>query len=340
MYSGIRKVMVVEDDPSIRNGIIDFLTLEGYEVSENENGLQALTSLKSFKPDIVISDVMMPVMDGHTLLSEYRKIQDNRPVPFIFLSALSERADFRNGMRLGADDYLSKPFTHKELLDAMNTQFQKHNERQLKIENDLETEVNDRLDAAELEKEAIIQELHHRVKHNLAIISAFFELEDFSKGEESIESIKQRVHALASVHEEAYSTETMTRVAIKKLIYGIVDKLLVDVDTTMTEEVEDYYLDIAYAIPFGLLFHEIMTLLVRQHETVKEPATLILRSFRSEDRGVLSLTTRHTEPIKLYETASDTGIVLLQAYIAQMKGNVNVDIVPGSGVRYTIDFCL
>lgn len=332
--------MVVEDDPLIRSGITDFLTLEGFEVCEYENGLQALTNLKSFKPDIVISDIMMPVMNGHALLSEYRKIEDSRAVPFIFLSALSDRSDFRDGMRLGADDYITKPFIHKELLDAINTQYDKYMDRERRMENDAEQLANDKLQEIEKEKESVIKELHHRVKHNLAIISAFFELEDFSKGEESVETIKKRIQALASVHEEAYSAETMTRVAIKPLIYGIVDKLLVNVDTTLTEEVEDFCLDIAYAIPFGLLFNEILTLLVRQHETANKPATLILRSFTSENRGVLSLTTSHLEPLPFYETSSDTGIMLLQAYAAQIKGSVSIDKVRGSGVRYSINFCL
>lgn len=334
----MKKVMVVEDDPSIRDGIIDFLRLEGFEVNENENGMEALTSLKYFDPDIVISDVMMPVMDGHTLLSEYRKMNENKAVPFIFLTALSDRKDLRRGMKLGADDYLTKPFSNIELLDAIQTQYEKYFDRRHKVENELETMVHHRLSAAEKEKESIIMELHHRVKHNLAIISAFFDLGDPEKGDEYIESIRKRVFALASVHEEAYSNEMLTSVSVRNLVSNIITKLLADSNVLLTEDLEDYDLDIAKAIPFGLLFFELLSALVRNCPDEEKSAYIILRSFSANERGVLSLITNNLPPLNLDDHSNDGDMILLQAFVSQLEGKMDFEVVPDLGVRYTIDF--
>lgn len=330
-------MMVVEDDPSIRDSITDVLTLEGYEVSGNENGRQALQNITSFNPDIVISDVMMPEMNGHTLLSEYRNLENAREIPFIFLTALANRNDFRNGMKLGADDYLTKPFTHAELLDAIEMQLEKFNHRRRKIKGELEQIVNDKLTAADKEKESVLVELHDRVKNNMATITALLELGDPEKGQEYVEKIKERVFAMASVHEEAYSHDMLTKVSSQKMIANIIDKFLKNEVITLSDSIDDYELDISHAIPFGLLIYEILSYLTKMASSENVPQ-INMRSAKSRERIQLSLTTEHLAPIEFNETSDDSDTLLISVFIGQLRGTIDSEIISEKDVRYTITF--
>lgn len=329
--------MVVEDDPSIRDSITDVLTLEGYEVSGNENGRQALRNIAAFNPDIVISDVMMPEMNGHTFLSEYRNLENAREIPFIFLTALANRNDFRNGMKLGADDYLTKPFTHAELLDAIDIQLKKFKHRRRKIKGELEQILNDKLSVADKEKESILVELHDRVKNNMATITAFFELGDPDKGQEYIEKVKNRVLAMASVHEEAYSNDMLTMVSSQKMIASIIDNLLGDEDVTLSENIDDYELDIAFAIPFGLLIYEMLSYLTKG-ASLENASQIDIRSAKSREQVELSFRSKHHAPIKFDELSDDSDTLLISVFIEQLGGNIDSEIISENDAIYTFTF--
>ncbi|PPA70889.1 response regulator transcription factor [Jeotgalibacillus proteolyticus] len=109
----VRKILIVDDEAAMRKLIRSFLVQEGYAVLEAANGLDALKAAASDQPDIMIVDVMMPYMDGFTFTEELRKTSNT---PVIFLSAKGEEWDKVKGLRLGADDYLVKPFHSGELL--------------------------------------------------------------------------------------------------------------------------------------------------------------------------------------------------------------------------------
>jgi two-component system, sensor histidine kinase and response regulator len=110
------QILVVEDDRAMSTGIRDMLDLVGYQVQLAENGREALQVLTRFQPDLIISDIMMPEMDGYELLEELRRQPHWAAVPFIFLTAKRQRADIRVGKQLGADDYLVKSVDLDDLL--------------------------------------------------------------------------------------------------------------------------------------------------------------------------------------------------------------------------------
>ncbi len=112
-------ILVVEDDWAIREGICDILELGGYEVVSAVNGQEALAVLMGILPDLIISDIAMPVMDGYEFYRAVRRNENWLAVPFIFLTAKDQRADVRLGRELGADDYLTKPFEREDLLVAV-----------------------------------------------------------------------------------------------------------------------------------------------------------------------------------------------------------------------------
>lgn len=122
------RILVVEDDINLLEGIRTVLELERYTVLIAENGDQALNVLQSGAdlPELVVSDIMMPVMDGIQLLKEMRKVPAWVAIPFIFLTARSEKADIQRGKQLGVDDYLIKPFDAVDLLVAVQARLDRH----------------------------------------------------------------------------------------------------------------------------------------------------------------------------------------------------------------------
>jgi DNA-binding response OmpR family regulator len=328
-----KKVLVVEDDQSIRDGITDLLTLEGFQVEQSENGKMALEVCMDFQPDVVISDVMMPEMDGHEFLEKYKEQTDLPQVPFIFLTALSDKYDIRRGMTLGADDFLTKPFSHDELLEAINTQFRKHEMRKAQFQKLSGSKITD----LEKERELVIKEMHHRVKHNLAIISAFFELGDTSLGEEYIDSIKNRIFALASVHEEAYSNDTLTLVDTNKLISNILAKLNHTVEIEIEHELDKVELDISKAIPFGLLIYELGSMLMKKGFEGVEKKKLILRSQRIGSKFRVNIIINAINHLDLESDSHENEMLLIQTFASQLKGEVHQEIIMDIGTKYSFE---
>jgi DNA-binding NarL/FixJ family response regulator len=113
------KILVIEDQAAMRRNIALLLQLEGYEVVSAENGRLGLALARESKPDLILCDVMMPEMDGYSVVQALRGDPELATVPFVFLTAKSDRSDVRVGMNFGADDYLTKPVVRDDLLAAV-----------------------------------------------------------------------------------------------------------------------------------------------------------------------------------------------------------------------------
>ena len=107
------KILIVDDEPLIREVIKEYCALENYEVLEAENGIEALEKIKTNDIDIIVLDIMMPKLDGFSTLKEIKQIKN---IPVILLSARKEEFDKLMGFDLGSDDYMTKPFSPKELI--------------------------------------------------------------------------------------------------------------------------------------------------------------------------------------------------------------------------------
>ncbi len=119
------KILVIEDEFSVRENILLRLEAEGFDTINAENGLNGVTLALAHKPDLIICDVMMPELDGYGVLTMLRQNSETATIPFIFLTAKADKFDLRQGMEMGADDYLTKPFTRTELLGAISAQLKK-----------------------------------------------------------------------------------------------------------------------------------------------------------------------------------------------------------------------
>lgn len=121
----MKKILVIEDDPDVRDIILDVLEAEQYWVIGAEQGRRGVDLAIAHLPDLIICDVMMPELDGYGVLRELQNQPQTATIPFIFLTAKSTKFDQRQGMELGADDYITKPFMRTELLSAITTRFKK-----------------------------------------------------------------------------------------------------------------------------------------------------------------------------------------------------------------------
>ncbi|RNC87746.1 MAG: response regulator [Winogradskyella sp.] len=121
----MKKVLLIEDDAILRENTAELLELSGYDIIAAPNGKIGVEKAKSVLPDIIISDIMMPELDGYGVLESLSKNETTKFIPFIFLSAKTERQDVRKGMDLGADDYITKPFTEDELISAIESRIAK-----------------------------------------------------------------------------------------------------------------------------------------------------------------------------------------------------------------------
>jgi signal transduction histidine kinase len=160
-----KTILVVDDDPSLREIVTLVLEAEGYRVVQADSGRMGLSLLQSVHPDLILSDVIMPGLDGYEFCERVRSNREWAQIPFIFLTARGRRTDVRRGMTMGADDYLAKPFEPEDLLSAVLARLAREAERQAKMDKmtvDL--------------RETIIGALNHEFRTPLALVIGYAEL--------------------------------------------------------------------------------------------------------------------------------------------------------------------
>lgn len=131
----MKKILVIEDEPEMRRNITTLLRYRDYETAAAENGRKGVELARSYKPDLILCDVMMPEVDGFSVLQTLQNDPELAGTPFIFLTAKGEKDDLRSGMGLGADDYLTKPVANADLVSAIETRlrrFEQQGKRQFK----------------------------------------------------------------------------------------------------------------------------------------------------------------------------------------------------------------
>ena len=189
------KILVIEDDNTVRANLLEILDVEGFSVMGAENGRVGVQLAHNYLPDLVLCDIMMPDLDGYQVLAELRRHPATTAVPLIFLTARGEKSDLRQGMELGADDYLVKPFTIQEVLGAIHSRLEKHAQ--------VSTYYQSKLDEL---RSNIAASLPHEFLTPLTVILAASDLlvhhsEGIAPGEvpvigERIHSAAQRLHRL------------------------------------------------------------------------------------------------------------------------------------------------
>jgi len=161
----MKKILVVEDAQALRRDIVEMLGYEGFDVKGAENGAVGVEMAHTYQPDLIICDIMMPVLDGFGVLEALRNNPATATIPFIFLTARTDRPDMRAGMELGADDYVTKPFTAQELIKTVQTRL----EKRVNIHENAERRIEEL-------RQNIILALPHELRTPLNVIMGFSDL--------------------------------------------------------------------------------------------------------------------------------------------------------------------
>ena len=133
------KILVIEDDINSLLFIEEVLTIEKYEFCGVKSGLEAIEVVNKFMPDLIVCDIMMPDMDGYEVFNKIKQISPLKNIPFIFITALSTKKDLRKGMDLGADDYITKPFTSEQLISSIQTRLSKKKDEMEGFEKEIKS---------------------------------------------------------------------------------------------------------------------------------------------------------------------------------------------------------
>jgi len=163
----MKTILLIEDNKDVRENTAEILELSNYRVLTAENGKKGVALATKEKPDLIICDIMMPVLDGYGALHLLSKNKETANIPFIFLTAKTERRDLRKGMEMGADDYITKPFDDVELLSAIEVRLKRTDA----LKRDYESSV-----------EGVMEFLEEAKKiHDLKLISDEREVRTYSK---------------------------------------------------------------------------------------------------------------------------------------------------------------
>ncbi len=120
-----KTILLIEDDTILSKNLAELLEMENYHVLTAGNGRVGVEIAKNELPDLIVSDIMMPELDGYAVYESLKRNKDTRTIPFIFMSVKSDPHDIRIGMNMGADDYLTKPFEEQDLLVAIRNRLAK-----------------------------------------------------------------------------------------------------------------------------------------------------------------------------------------------------------------------
>ncbi|CAM8620294.1 EAL domain-containing protein [Rhodoferax sp. TBRC 17660] len=182
-------ILIAEDEPSLRENLQWMLELEGYEVTAAADGRVALAAALAHRPDLVLTDVMMPELDGFGLIKALRSHPATATLPVIMLTARADRSDTRTGMNLGADDYLTKPCRREELLAAISARLERSRIQQLAAQR-LQTEAQQAMQIDTLTglpgRDLFEEQLDHAVSTCETVALLCFGLDGFSKINESL----------------------------------------------------------------------------------------------------------------------------------------------------------
>jgi two-component system, sensor histidine kinase and response regulator len=205
------KILVIEDAHALRKDILEMLSFEGYDVRGAENGVVGVQAAREYRPDLIICDIMMPELDGYGVLSELQRDTREAIIPFVFLTARTDKGDMRQGMELGANDYLTKPFTASELINTVRTQLKKRQDQLTEAETSMEGL-----------RANIILALPHELRTPLTGILGFSDILASDSQDMSAEKIGEMAQYINSAAQRLY------RLIENYLVYAQLEVVLTD----------------------------------------------------------------------------------------------------------------
>jgi two-component sensor histidine kinase len=268
-----QRILVVDDEEMNLELIGEILKHHGYSYETAQNGAEALEKAREFKPDLVLLDVMMPRMDGYEVCRKLKRDLLTENIPVVMITSLTDRESRLKGLEAGANDFISKPVDTTELMIRTKNLLKiKEYEDFIKSYNKwLQEEVDSKTAQIKKilnEKILLVQELHHRVKNNMSVISSLLGLQSmYVKDEDDrilFKESQSRIRSMSLVHSRLYESRDLTNVEFKGYVESLLNQLIhiyaVNRDQIrITTKLKKVSLSIDYAIPCGVILNELIS---------------------------------------------------------------------------------
>lgn len=315
-------LLFVEDNETIRFLYNRLLSKRVARFYIGENGLEGLKLYKEHKPDLIITDISMPVMDGLEMIRHIKAITPD--IKVIVMSAYSIKEYFLEAINLGVNGYLIKPVEAKKLYALIDELA-----GNILLKRELEEKEQKRQFAEEslkrslAEKEILLKEVHHRVKNNMQIISSILKMQERQVPDPKLKTIleesQNRIHSMALIHENLYRNENLSDIKFSnyvKSLAGNLARAYSDHHAKITFEynIEDVFLPLDTGIPCGLIINELLS-------------NSFKHAFTGADRGIISIKLTHDEQNNYILEVSDNGIGIKDTFNPEKSNSLGMRIV-------------
>ncbi|MFT6133857.1 MAG: signal transduction histidine kinase [Cyclobacteriaceae bacterium] len=321
------KILVVEDEKNIRETISDILESQGYQVIEASNGLVGSIKAVNERPHLILCDINMPEMNGFEMLCALKSVLSKKVLPpFIFLTALVNREDTRRGMTLGADDYITKPFKTKELLDAIQVNLKKREEIENKIvskeRSNISSELHDSVQQLMIASLMGFQGLHNKITSLDPNGQSIFK--------SSLDLLRQATNDLRVFSHEVGQTEMVHDIGAKLQLMS--ENLGQSVDLK-------FNISCSLIEPLNSLTQTHLYRLIQEavNNTLKHAeATTMAINLESNSKGVRLLIVDDGKGFNTSLSSEGTGLQNMEKRAAEIHGNVEITSDLGKGTTVLV----
>lgn len=351
------RILIAEDDNSLRENISLLLSSEGHEVVSAGDGLEALNCLETFNPELIISDIMMPRMDGIELFKTLKKENKVDFIPFIFLTAKVDLNNIREGMNLGADDYLTKPFKSKDLLSTVDIRLKKsysHNNRlealskniALYVPHELRTPLVSILGYSEILKEEYSSLSNNQVVEMLDSINY--------SGQRLLERIEKFI-----LYSELLTTDVKNNSSPNEFCNILSSEIEIDITQYLREEMKEREVkfnisEAVVKIPQRYVNFILRELIQNALKFSPKDTNVLIEGRVNNSNYILTVTDhgyglsknqiqeispfRQFDRQKHQQVGNGLGLVIIKRIIDIFSGSINIDSVTGNGTIITVSF--
>lgn len=325
------RVLIVDDDRRNVYLLKDMLESLGHEAEPAFSGTEALEKLNP-SVDLVLLDVMMPVMDGFELAKRIRSTLGFEDIPIIMVTILDSKEDRLRAVESGANDFIAKPIDMLELRVRVASL--------LKMK-----EAQDRIKASLREKDLLLREIHHRVKNNLATVSSLLRLQSRYAADAYHQKMfmdaENRIRSMAVAHEKLYQTDDLGSLNISEYVGSLVDHLAVSskrlgTRITIHKHIESLSLNLETVIPLGIIVTEVVLNALQHGFPDSRAGEIAISLFNRGDEGFELIVKDNGVGIKKdfdFDNPKSFGLRLVNSFSRQMNGTIDVNSSEGTEVR-------
>jgi len=340
-------VLFVDDNETIRQLYRRILEKHVNNLYIAKDGYHGLELYQKHKPDLVITDMVMPVMNGLEMVKEIKKIASD--AKFVVMSAYSEKDSFVESIHLGIDGYLMKPVEAKKLLSLIDefagiTLMKWELERKEKKRREAEEYLKKSLE----EKDILLREVHHRVKNNMQIISSILRMQsrniDDPKLKDVLQESQNRIHSMALIHENLYNNKSLANIKFSTYIKSLSGNIARSYASQNGHIKFDYKIDDAYlpmdiAIPCGLIINELISNSFKYAFDGKPDGIISIHFINDEENEYQLIVSDNgigiPDEINITKTKS-LGMKILHKLVQQIEGELQSDF--SNGTKFNITF--